>query len=67
MSKSLELEAEIACAACDQGQPMILGKADAVLVADMCAMKGEAAAFVRDWKRATVCFRMAVYYYKQAL
>lgn len=67
MSKLLATEAGIACKACAEGQPMPLGKADGTIVADMCEMKGEAAATVRDWKKAAICFRMAAYYFKKEL
>lgn len=64
MSKLLEPEATIACEACNEGQPMPLGKADGTVVAEICEMKGEAAAICKEWKKAAICFRMAAYYFK---
>lgn len=67
MSKTIEREAAIACEACDEGQPMPLGKADGQIVAGMCEMKGEVAYTQRDWKKAATCFRMAIHYFKKEL
>ena len=61
----LEPEATIAREACAEMQPMPLNGADALLVADLCEIIGEAHAQAKEWRKCANAHRMACWYYKQ--